>query len=297
MMDSFEAELHAAALRSAKDFRVLRKLVRRNYCERPLGPWAKTGLIVDVETNGLEAWAEIIEIGLVKFAYTPAGVILGTLGQRQSFNEPSKPIPPAITRMTGISDEVVRGHRLDIPSLQAFSEDVDIVIAHNAGFDRRHIERVLPVFECLPWACSQTQVRWAEEGVESTKLAYLAYRFGFFFDGHRSLDDTYALLEILDQPLPRSGHTVLAELLEAASRPSRRVYALNLPFNLKDEVRARGYRWSTGDDGRPRAWHRDVEVDSVDEELAFLDSLQDHDAIEPLVLELDAFVRFSNRHG
>ena len=43
-MDSFEAELHAAALRSAKDFRVLRKLVRRNYCERPLGPWAKTGL-------------------------------------------------------------------------------------------------------------------------------------------------------------------------------------------------------------------------------------------------------------
>lgn len=296
-MDNFEAELHAIALRCSSDFRVLRKMSRRGYCERPLGPYAKTGVIVDVETTGLEDWAEIIEVGLVKFAYTPAGVVLGTLGQRLAFNQPSKPIPPQITRLTGITDDMVHGRRLDIEALQSFVKDVDIVIAHNASFDRRHIEKVLPVFEDLPWACSQQQVPWSDQGIEGTKLFYLAYHFGFYFEAHRSIDDAYALLEILEQPLPRSGQTVLAELLEAVKRPSMRVYALGLPFVLKDEVRARGYRWSTGEDGRPRAWHRDVDVDGVNEELAFLDSLDRGETIEPLVLELDAYVRFSSRHG
>jgi len=296
-MDNLEAELHAAALRASPNFRVLRRLARRGYCERPLGPWAKTGLIVDVETTGLEPWAEVIEIGLLKFAFSPDGLIRGTLGQRQTFCQPSQPIPPKITRLTGISDDTVRGHRLDTEALQAFAKDVDIVIAHNAGFDRRHIEKVLPIFEHLPWACSQTQVSWSEEGIEGTKLAYLANRFGFFYEAHRSIDDAYALLEILEQPLPRSGRTVLAELLEAAERPSARIYALGLPFDLKDEARARGYRWSTGDDGQPRAWHREVSADEVEAELAFLNGLDRGELIEPLVLELDAFLRFSNRHA
>ncbi|MCJ2143876.1 3'-5' exonuclease [Methylobacterium sp. E-066] len=296
-MDTFESELHAIALRCSPDFRVLRKLARRGYCERPLGPYAKTGIIVDVETTGLELSAEIIEIGLLKFIYTPAGVVLGTLGQRQALNEPGVPIPPQVTRLTGITDETVRGHRFDVEALQTFARGADIVIAHNATFDRRHIEKVLPVFEDLPWACSQTQVPWSDEGIEGTKLFYIAHRFGFFFEGHRSLDDTYALLEVLEQPLPRSGKLVLSELLEAAKRPSLRVYALGLPYALRDEVRARGYRWSAGEDGRPRAWHRDCEAREIGAELAFLNAL-DHDAtIEPLVLEIDAFVRFSARHG
>lgn len=296
-MDEFEAELHAAALRASSEFRVLRRLTRRGYCERPLGPWAKTGLIVDVETTGLEPWAEVIDVGLLKFGFSPDGLIMGTLGQRQAFNQPSQSIPPKITRLTGITDDIVRGHRLDTEALQAFAKGVDIVIAHNASFDRRHIEKILPVFEHLPWACSQTQLPWFEEGVEGTKLTYLMNHFGFFYDAHRSIDDAYALLEILEQPLPRSGRTVLAELLDAARRPSVRVYALGLPFDLKDEVRARGYRWSTGDDGKPRAWHRDLPADEVEAELAFLGGLDRGEVIEPLVLELDAYLRFSNRHG
>ena len=102
------------------------------------------------------------------------------------------------------------------------------------------------------------------------------------------------VLVVEDEPNARAG---LAELMEAVKRPSMRVYALGSPFTLKDELRARGYRWSTGEDGRPRAWHRDVEAEAVDEELAFLDGLDMGEVIEPLVLELDAFLRFSSRHG
>lgn len=294
-MDAFEAELHAAALRGSDEFRVLRRLKPRTYCERPLGPWAKIGLIVDVETTGTEEAAHLIEVGFLKFAYSPAGTIIGSLGQRQAFHQPDIPILPFITRLTGISDETVRGHKLDVEALQAFAKDASIVIAHNAAFDRRHIERVLPIFETLPWACSQTMIPWSEEGVESAKLTIIANRLGFFYTGHRSIDDAFALLEVLDQPLPRSGRIVMSELLKASSQPTARVYALGLPYSLRDEVRARGYKWSTGDDGKPRAWHRDVQADAVDAELTFLDTLDSAGVLEPLVLELNAYTRFSSR--
>jgi len=300
VMDTFEAELHAIALRCSTEFRVLRKLARREYCERPLGPRAKIGLIVDVETTGLDTGPdgdEIIELGLLKFAYTAGGVVLGVLSQHTSFHEPRHAIPALVTRLTGITADMVRGKRVDVAAIEAFAADVDIVIAHNAGFDRRFLERACPEFATLPWACSQTQVKWFEEGIEGTKLCYLAYHNRFYYDGHRAIDDCFALLEILEHPLPESGQTPLAQLLEAVRRPNLRVYALGLPYELKDRVRARGYRWSSGADGRPRAWHRDVTGDEVEAELRFLDDLDRGDVVEPLVIEMDAYVRFSDRQA
>ena len=299
-MDLFEAELHAIALRCSSDFRVLRKLARRDYCEKPLGPRTKIGVIVDVETTGLDTGPdgdEIIELGMIKFAYTAGGVVLGVLSQHTSFHEPSQPIPALVKRLTGITDDMVRGKRLDVSAIEAFAADADIVIAHNAGFDRRFMERACPIFERLPWACSQTQVKWFEEGIEGTKLCYIAYHNRFYYDGHRAIDDAFALLEILEHPLPESGQTPLTQLLEAVRRPNLRVYALGLPYELKDRVRARGYRWSNGADGRPRAWHRDVASEEVEAELRFLDGLDRADVLEPLVMEIDAYVRFSDRQA
>lgn len=299
-MDTFTAELHAIALRCSTEFRVLRKLARRDYCQKPLGPRTKIGLIVDVETTGLDTGPdgdEIIELGMVKFAYTPGGVVLGPIGQFTGFQQPSEPISPLIRRLTGITDDMVRGRCLDIAAIEAFAGDADIVIAHNANFDRRFLERACPVFERLPWACSQTQVKWFEEGIEGTKLVYLAYHNRFYYDAHRAIDDCFALLEVLGHPLPEAGQTPLAQLLDAVRRPNLRVFALGLPYELKDRVRARGYRWSNGADGRPRAWHRDVTADEVEAELRFLDDLDRGDVLEPLVMEMDAYVRFSDRQA
>ena len=119
-MDSFEAELHAIALRCSDEFRVLRRLARRRYYERPLGPRTKIGIIVDVETTGLDTGVdgdEIVEIGLVKFAYTPSGVILGVLGEFMSFRQPSKPISTFVRKLTGLQaiDKRRLGHDAAMP--------------------------------------------------------------------------------------------------------------------------------------------------------------------------------------
>ena len=74
-----------------------------------------------------------------------------------------------------------------------------------------------------------------------------------------------------------------------------RVWAEQSPFDLKDTLKRRGYRWSDGNDGRPRSWYVDVEEGKLDDEIAFLRTeiyLRD---MEPRLQILTAFDRFSIR--
>ncbi len=180
------------------------------------------------------------------------------------------PIPKEISRLTGITDDDVRGQTLDDDAVAALAADASLVIAHNAGFDRRFLERRFPVFVDTPWGCSREQVPWAAEGLRSRSLDYLLYRFGYFFDGHRALNDCQAVLHLLSLTLPLSGQPILPVFLENARRRAWRIWALDTDFDLKDRLKERGYRWSNGEDGRPRAWFRDVDEADLAEEEQFL---------------------------
>ena len=74
-----------------------------------------------------------------------------------------------------------------------------------------------------------------------------------------------------------------------------RVWAEQSPFDLKDSLKRRGYRWSDGSDGRPRSWYIDVDESKLDDEIAFLKTeiyLRD---VEPRSQTLTALNRFSVR--
>jgi DNA polymerase III subunit epsilon len=87
----------------------------------------------------------------------------------------------------------------------------------------------------------------------------------------------------------------LAVLLEQARKKTTRVWAGQSPFDLKDALRRRGYRWSDGSDGRPRSWYVDVDESKLDDEIAFLKTeIYLRDA-EPRLQTLTAFDRFSVR--
>jgi DNA polymerase-3 subunit epsilon len=94
-------------------------------------------VLLDTETTGLDARRnEIIELGMVKFDYLPNGRIAGVRDTFSAFNEPSEPVPPEVTALTGITAEMVAGHRIDEAVVTAFVHDASIIIAHNSGFDR-----------------------------------------------------------------------------------------------------------------------------------------------------------------
>lgn len=67
------------------------------------------------------------------------------------------------------------------------------------------------------------------------------------------------------------------------------------PFELKDFLRRRGYRWNDGSDGRPKSWFIDVEESALDGEIALLRTDIYRQDVEPTVQRLTAFTRFSGR--
>jgi DNA polymerase-3 subunit epsilon len=171
-----------------------------------------------------------------------------------------------------------------------------VVIAHNAAFDRRFAERLCGAFALLAWACSWCEIPWADEGfTDGTKLVHLAAASGFFYDRHRAEHDCRAGIEILSRPLPRSGRRALDVLLKSARTPRWRVRAVGAPFEFRESLKRRGYRWDAGDSGRPRAWWIDVGADALDTERRFLCREIYGRDLDIDAVRIDAFDRFSER--
>ena len=59
-------------------------------------------------------------------------------------------------------------------------------------------------------------------------------------------------------------------LLDSARTPSFRVWALNSPYDKKDLLKQRRYRWSGGEGGLPKAWYTFVSEAEVAGEQAWL---------------------------
>jgi DNA polymerase III subunit epsilon len=294
--DTISLAAMADALSLSADYRVLRRLVPRQVYLPRIGHDVRTAVLLDTETTGLDPRNdEIIELGMVKFDYLPDGRIVGVRDVFSAFNEPSVPISAEITALTGITDEMVAGQRIDEAAVNAFVDDAVIVIAHNSGFDRKFSERYWPIFEAKAWACSATEIEWKKHGFAGAQLGYLLNGAGYFHAAHRAVDDCHALMEILDFTLPTTGAPALALLLETARKPTVRVWAEQSPFELKDSLKKRGYRWSDGSDGRPKSWYVDVCENAIERELAFLKAeiyLRD---VELPRQVMTAFSRFSVR--
>ena len=262
----------ADCLDAHPDYRVLRRVPSiTRYADNAQGMTPRLGLIVDVETTGLQPGQhKIIELAILPFHFSPEGTIFDVLSGYAGFEDPGEPIPADMVYLTGITDDQVQGQALDEAAVNTLVASSHLVIAHNAEFDRRFLERRFPLFIDKAWACSLAQIPWSEEGLASRKLDYLLGQLGFFFDDHRALADCKAVLHMLSLDLPKSGRLILKTLLETARRPSIRVWALEASFDAKDLLKSRGYTWNPGDDGRPRAWFIDVDEQVLKEERAFL---------------------------
>jgi DNA polymerase-3 subunit epsilon len=67
-----------------------------------------------------------------------------------------------VVRLTGITDDQLLGHKLDDLAVTTLATPANLIIAHNAAFDRCFLERRFLLFVDKPWACSMGQVPWAE---------------------------------------------------------------------------------------------------------------------------------------
>src|SRR3984957_18185040 len=164
--------------------------------------------VVDVETTG---WAPedagITEIGAVR---VHGDTMIGEFG---SLVNPGTPVPPAITELTGISDQMLTSAppvAAVLPGLLAFAEG-SVLAAHNAPFDLAFltaacagIGRAWPGFEVLDTVRLARHLMATPQEVPDRKLATLAQFFGTpGRPSHRALDDARATAVILGELLAR----------------------------------------------------------------------------------------------
>jgi DNA polymerase-3 subunit epsilon len=257
------------------------------------------GLFIDVETTGLVPRSDrIIELSAVPFLFAPDGRVIA-MGKAVVYREdPDRNIPEEITRLTGITNDDVKGKRIVDGVINEMVRESAIVIAHNAEFDRQFLEERLPIFERKPFGCSLSDIPWVDECHCGKLHCVMVKHLHRTYDPHRADVDCYAGVAILSTTLPKhDGKRALSYVLEAARISHARVYATGAGF---DEVRnaylkLRGYRWSPGKDGQPKAWYRDVIVgDAFVAETAWLKTVGIN---APTVVQFSAKERFSNRIG
>lgn len=264
------ADRHAQAadlLGRHPDYRVQRRLAPVTHFHEP-DPQASSriGVAIDVETTGLDRETDrIIELAIQRFRFDEAGRIIQVGVPRVWREDPGIPIDPKITKLTGLSADDVTGQAIDDAVAVEILSSADIIIAHNAAFDRPFVDRRLPVIAGKPWACSMAELDWLEFGFEGRALAHLVSQCGWFYEGHRAENDILALLYLLSHGLP-DGETILAKLIACSELPTYQVNAIDAPFDAKDRLKSRGYRW----DAALRFWWRSVREEESDAERAWL---------------------------
>ena len=172
--------------------------------------------------------------------------------------------------LTGITDDMVKDQAIDNNRVEAIVQAASLIVAHNASFDRKFIEKQFPIFKQKAWGCSYTQIPWRGENISSAKLEYLAYKFGFFYDAHRAEMDCLVGVHILTQMLSLSKELAFKVLLNKSLEKSYIIWAINSPFSAKDILKTRGYRWNDGNNGKPKAWYIEVDEVTKDNEMKFL---------------------------
>jgi DNA polymerase-3 subunit epsilon len=269
-MKDQDLESSIAALEATGQFKVLRRAQLDSALNDLSAEGTRVAVIVDTETTGLDLQRdEIIEIGMIAFTYDRPGHIGNVIGTFSALQQPSKAIPPEVTKITGISNEIVAGKVIDKEALEEFLRPASLIVAHNAAFDRPMCERLSSTFAGKPWACSATEIDWRRYGFEGTKLGYILNQLGKFHSGHRAIDDCIALFNILRTPLAGTEHSAFAELLSCARKTRHRISVVS-PFEMRNVLKARGYRWHPGGNSRPRSWWIEVDNEKRDSEVEFL---------------------------
>lgn len=155
--------------------------------------------IVDIETTGgFFKRDRITEIAIVLHDGNKI------INQFSSLVNPERSIPPQITRITGISNEMVQ----DAPKFYEIAKDIvkllegTIFVAHNVRFDYTFIKNE---FKSLGYTFTKRQLctvklsRKAFPGLQSYSLGNLIRHFDMKVEArHRALDDTLATTELFE---------------------------------------------------------------------------------------------------
>lgn len=178
-------------------------------------------VVFDIETTGLSPLScKITEIGAVLVKNDEVLSVFNT------FVDPEMPIPEEITKLTGISDEMVKGAPKTEDAIKSFLDFIGnrMLVAHNASFDISFIRKAATDYN-LPFTNAYLDTvsmsRFVNPDLKKHKLDTVAEYFGLGdFNHHRASDDAEMCARIFYRmvaKLENDGISTPAQMSEAMS--------------------------------------------------------------------------------
>ena len=211
-------------------------------------------LILDTETTGLDNENDTcIEVGSILFNVNSRSVLA-----QQSFllpvatnnAEKINKIPAEITRLSQPVYEAIE-------YFESLVQVSDIIVAHNAEFDKKWfgIDK-LPQIE-KQWICSMDDIPWPDDRQLKSRPSVrdLALAYGVpVWNAHRALTDCIYLAEVFQRC------SDLEDLLKKALEP-KALFCAQISYEKRHLAKNAGFRWNDAIKG---AWSRRMSRRDVD---------------------------------
>ena len=279
------------------EWKLIRKLHLPEKYNDPSGGEIKKGIVLDVEATGLSiGHDDVIQLALLPFEYEVSSGKILNIQEEYAFDglrEPRIPISKEASLVTGITNEMVINKKIDSKEVEKIINSSDLIIAHNASYDRPMVEQHWDCFKNISWACTFKSIDWLEEGFSSAKLELLGINYGWFYDGHDAFNDCEACLALLSETLPKKNKTVFSVLREYAATPSFLIKAIDAPYSKRNILRRRGYKWRPADLLNGKVWW--IETNEYEEEVKWLNEEIYNKEINIPIKRITALNRYSDR--
>ena len=224
---------------------------------------------LDVETTGLDKRNDqIIELAVkVVNVEKTSGKIVSIESEYESYNDPGFEISDRITQLTGIKNKDIKERAIAWGYVDDLISNVDLIVAHNATFDRSFVDRNSVISVKKVWSCSVNDIDWLKRGFSSSKQELLCYWHGFFFDAHRAMNDIDALINLLTHS-SYSSNRPIKELIQNSQKVQYIILAENFSYNEKKKeiIKRNKYMWNPDQ----KVWYKNVLEDSIEAEKKIL---------------------------
>ena len=200
------------------------------------------GLVVDTETTGLEKNDEIFELTILPFMFDDDLNICEVKKSITKYQYPKKAMSQEALDITGIDLDSIKGETFDKSALNTLLKKAEVVLSHNAPFDRHFIEKDLGTPD-LTWGCSMTDIDWKAKHFNARVLDYIAFRLGYWFDAHKSSYDCLATLHILSSKI-ESEKTIFQEIMDKIYEPASTITINGTKFSDNTALKELGCRWN-----------------------------------------------------
>lgn len=182
---------------------------------------------------------QVIECCLVSIMVdSNTGRVISIESALNQLNDPGYAIDPFITKITGITTDMVAGKHIDKALTENFIAGTDLILAHNASFDKPMISRVIPSMIGMNWGCSCSgDIDWKDFDLPTKSLKYLLFERGYFYEAHRATPDVFALIQLMTD-MPQAMYAILRN----ANKVKFEIRDGSAPFHMKDTFKEMGFK-------------------------------------------------------